>query len=175
MAGWHPPAIDVYGHFAIIIAQIAIVGPGAQVDPFADVAMPQKAVVVLVGVALDDAGFDLSANAAVRAERGAGADLGPQDVRVRADVTRTFQPCKSGDHGLAIDQHRPRGRIDDDHWIKPCRGIEQQAIAWPDHGESCRPPAREMIIRELVKVLAKHFAIELYEIPEVLHNVPAGF
>ena len=49
-------------HLAVVVAQVAVVRAGAEVDPFADVGVAEEAVVILVRVALHDARLDLAAD-----------------------------------------------------------------------------------------------------------------
>src|SRR5205823_3685876 len=97
---------------AVVVAQIAGVTAGAEVDPLADVGMPQEALVRLVAVTVDDAALDLAADAAVRPETAAAHAPG-QDVREGPDVTGPFQPAEGLHDGAAVDQHLAVARVDD--------------------------------------------------------------
>src|SRR5262245_59029560 len=91
LTGRHLPAADRHDDFAVIVAQIACLGPGPYVDPLAEVAVAEEAFVILVGKALHDAGFDLATNPATRAERRAPADLRAHDLRASANVAWTLE------------------------------------------------------------------------------------
>ena len=75
------PAADAERDRAVVGAQVADLRAGAEVDPLADVGVAQEAVVGLVGVAVQDAGLDLAADAAVRADA-AAAQFRTQNVAV---------------------------------------------------------------------------------------------
>ena len=68
-AGGDLLAAVLHLHVAVGVFQVAVAGAGAEVDPASQVAVAQKAVVLLVGVGLDDRGFDLAADLGRVAER----------------------------------------------------------------------------------------------------------
>src|SRR5947207_16021404 len=76
---------------AVVVAQVAIVRPGAQIHPFTDVAKSQKSFVILVAITVQDARLDLATDSAVRSDRGAAANLGAHNLRVRPDVARALE------------------------------------------------------------------------------------
>src|SRR6185295_8279989 len=100
------------------VAQVAVLRSGPQIDPLADVTVAQKAVVILVAVAMNDARLDLTPDPAVGTERGAGTELGAEHVRLRPDITRALQPGEGPNHGFAIDHHGAFRRVGDDQRIK---------------------------------------------------------
>src|SRR5262249_61897934 len=73
--------VDRHPDSAVVAPQVAGAGPGRQVPPLPDVAVPEDPSVILVRVPLHDAALELAADAALRAEGGAGADLRPEQVR----------------------------------------------------------------------------------------------
>ena len=81
--------------------EVAAVHAGSKIHPFADVAVAEKPVVIFVTVAMNDARFDLAADPAMGAERGAGADLRAEPLAVGAD--QAFQPGKGTDDCSFID------------------------------------------------------------------------
>src|SRR5205085_683713 len=93
---------DIDPDVVVIIAKVARLRAGGEVDPFADVAMAQEAVVILVGEALHDARLDFTADAAFRADRRPAADLGAEHLRAGTDVARPFQPAEGMHDGAAI-------------------------------------------------------------------------
>ena len=99
---------------AVVGAQVADLRAGAEVDPFADVGVAEEAVVRLVGVAVQDAGLDLAADAALRPDA-AAAQFRTHDVAVGADVARPLQPAERLHHGVAVDQHRPFRGVEHHH------------------------------------------------------------
>src|SRR3954471_7761428 len=102
----HPPAADDHFDVAVIVAQIARVRPGAEIDPFAEVAMSEETFVVLVAESVDDAGFHFAANAALRAEGDAAANPRPHDLRLGADDAGALDATERGDHGALLDDDR---------------------------------------------------------------------
>src|SRR5207249_4542832 len=102
----HHPAARRDRHLTVVVAQVAALAAGAEVDPAADVTVPQKPVVVFVAVAVNDAALDLAADAAARAERGAAAQLRSQHVGARPDVARALQPAERLHDRPGRDRHR---------------------------------------------------------------------
>src|SRR5207245_5748567 len=111
--GRHEAPGDGDGDFAVVMAQVAIVRAGAEVDPFADVTVPQEAIVILVHVAVKDRRLDLASHAAVRPNGRTGADPGAQDLRARADIARPLQPTEGRHHRLPVDNNRAPQRVGD--------------------------------------------------------------
>src|SRR5260370_25464286 len=89
LPGVDQPAIDHDADFPVIVAEVAVVGAGPEVDPFTDIGVAQEPIVVLVAVTLHNAGLDLAAYPAVRSQRRAGPDFCSQHVGARANQTRS--------------------------------------------------------------------------------------
>src|SRR5205085_9837930 len=89
----HAAAGDGHRHIAIVVAQVAVAGAGAEVHPLPEVGVTKEPVVVLVRVPLKDTCLDLAADAAVRPEGCAATDFRAKDLRVRSDAARPFQTC----------------------------------------------------------------------------------
>src|SRR5262249_8162567 len=84
---------------SVVVPQVAELRAGAEVDPLAAITMADEAVVILVDIALENAGLALAADTAFRPN--AAASHGPAaDMRSRADVARAFQPAERLDHRL---------------------------------------------------------------------------
>src|SRR5262249_6418556 len=173
-AGRHRLAVQRHAHLAVVVAQVAVLRAGAEVDPLADVAVAEEAVVVLVDGPLQHAGLDLAADAAVRAEGGLRAHLGPQDVGVRADVAGAFQPAEGGDDRLVVDDHRAAPRVGHHHRIDVRRRVEQQLVGRADHGEARRPPGDRVPGRPLAEVVPQLLAVVLYHLPQMPQQPAAG-
>src|SRR5262249_13857757 len=105
-ASRHLPATDRHDDFAVIVPQVAGLCSGPDVHPLAHVAMSEKAVVIFVGKALENARLDLAADAATRAERGAAADFRAHDLSAGADVAWTVEAGERGRVGGGIDPPR---------------------------------------------------------------------
>ena len=58
-AGVDFAAVDEYANRAVGVFEVGIDGVGGEVDPLANVAVAEEAVVLFVGVAVDDGVFDL--------------------------------------------------------------------------------------------------------------------
>src|SRR5437667_11664219 len=91
--------------------------------------MPQKTVVVLVDVALQDRRLHLAPDAAMRANRCA-AYLGRENLGMRADVARPFQAGEGLDDGMLGDDDRAVRRVDDDVRLERGRRVHAQPLAW---------------------------------------------
>src|SRR5262249_43524132 len=152
---------------AVIVAQVAVARAGAEVDPLADVAVSQKAVVILVAVALENAAFDLAADAARRPQRGAGTDLGPVHLRVRPDVARPFQAAEGVDHGLAIDHDRSPRRVGQRVRLDAGRRVHQQGLRRTHHRQTVRAPRWGARRPGVPEILTKLLAVVLDQLPEV--------
>ena len=74
----------------------------AEIDPRADVAVSEKAVVVLVDVAVQNRCFDFAPHAADRADRRPVANVGAKQLRFAADVARAFEPGERANDRTAL-------------------------------------------------------------------------
>src|SRR5262249_36842992 len=97
----------------IVVAQIARLRAGAEVDPLADIGMSEEPVVALVAITLEEALLDLAPDPALRPDT-AAANPCCEHLRVRADVAWAFQSRERLHHRTAVDQHRTSGRIHQD-------------------------------------------------------------
>src|SRR5438309_956665 len=75
---------------AVVIAQIARLRARGQIDPFTQIRMAQEAIVVFVGVTLDDARLEFPTDAALGPYR-AATELSAHDPAFLADITGPFQ------------------------------------------------------------------------------------
>src|SRR5438105_4665207 len=97
----HAQAAHGHQYLGVVMPQIAGLRSGPDIDPLAQVAMAQEALVILVREAMNDARFDLPANPAERADRRAAPHLRSQHLRARADVAGPFQPGERAQDGVA--------------------------------------------------------------------------
>src|SRR5262249_10266032 len=156
----------------IIVAQVTIRTAGTEVHPLAHVAMTEKTVVVLIAVALHNAGFDFSADAALRTDCRARADFAAQDVRARSDRTRSLQPREGGDHSVPANTHRPRARVGHHHRLHPGRAIDVQLFLRTEDAQRAGLLDRTGAALGLV-IERDLFAILLDKFPQVVHEKTA--
>src|SRR5262249_57944929 len=97
--------------------RVARVRAGAGVPPLADIAMAQVPFVGLVAVAEQDARGPLTADATVRADGRAAANIRGKDLRPPADVARAFEARERGHHGIVVDHDRAAGGVGHDEGI----------------------------------------------------------
>ena len=144
---------------------------GAQVHPLAGVTVTEETLVVLVAVALHDAGLDLAADATMRPEGGAGTDLGTQDMAVRPDMTGAFQPGERRYGGTAVNDDRPARRVRHHHRLEVSRRRQPQPFARPDHRHPrLHVSARDGVVLEVTDDLRP---IEIDKIPEMANHAAA--
>jgi hypothetical protein len=103
---------------AIGVFQVAISCHRPDVDPLAQVGVAQEAIVVLVAIALDDAGLDLAADPADRPDRRLGQDARPRDNRPRADRRRPLDKRERLDM-RRVDHHRPVACVQHQRAVEP--------------------------------------------------------
>src|SRR5262245_22989566 len=77
--------------FSVIVAEVARLGSGPEIDPFAEIAVAEKAIVILVGVPLNDARFHFAADPAIWTDGCAGTKLRPEEMSPRANHAGPFQ------------------------------------------------------------------------------------
>src|SRR5262249_41836292 len=82
---------------SVIAAQVGGLDTGSEVHPFTDITVADEAIVILVGVAKHEAALDLAADAAMRADAGAGAYPRSEDDRSRSNAARAFEPGEGMD------------------------------------------------------------------------------
>ena len=117
------------------IAQVAVGGDGAEVDPRADVGVAQEPLVVLVGVAVHDAGFDLAADAAVGPDRHAAAKVSAKQVGIASDVAGSLNSGEGLDPDTGLDGDGAASSVEDGAGIYPCFLVDQQPLRGPNEGE----------------------------------------
>ena len=106
LAGFDPYTVDVNANGAIRVFQVAGDRSGAEIDPFADEAVPNKPIGLLVAIALKDRGLDFAAHLADRADGDATAqDRTRADDAARADVGRAHDGVGL-DFGGGVDVNR---------------------------------------------------------------------
>ena len=69
-AGIHRMSVDIYRDRPVIVFQIRIIGVRTQIHPFGKVGVTQKTVMLFVGIAVNDATFNLAANLAYGSDAG---------------------------------------------------------------------------------------------------------
>jgi len=91
---------------AIGVFQIAGGRAGAQVHPFAHVAVAEEPIVRLIGIADDDRVGNLAAHLAHRADAGPGADQRlRQHLCLRADVARALNDAVGAEPRAIVQEH----------------------------------------------------------------------
>ena len=127
-------AAQRHGDLAVVVAQVAIGGDRAEVDPLADVGVAEEPVVVLVGGPVDDAGLDLAADAAAGPERHAAAGVGAEQLGVAADGAGALDAGERQHDDAGGDGDRPAGGIEDGVGVDPRRVVEGEPVGGADDG-----------------------------------------
>ena len=121
-------AVEDHRDAGVVVLQVAVGRQRAEVDPLAHVGVAQEAVVVLVGVAVDDRLLDLAAHAAHRADRVALAALRAQQDRLLADVARPFDAGEGMDLDAFVEIDRPVLGVDHDHRMDHRAGADVDVL-----------------------------------------------
>src|SRR5262249_36296313 len=127
--GGNSLAADAHLDGAVVVAQIADLSSGGEIDPFAEVGMPEKAVVILVAEALQDSLLDFAADPAARPEAGA-ADLAADNPALRTDIAGPLDARKGLHDGAAIEHDGTAARVDHHHRLAGGAVRRGQSLRW---------------------------------------------
>src|SRR5579872_283815 len=107
------PALNLDSNRPVGVLEIAGGREGSDVHPFAEVAVPGEAVVILVREALKDGALDFPAHPAEGAYGGVLPYAPGHDPAVRTDVSWSLNEGERLDAGFNVDHDRPVSRVDD--------------------------------------------------------------
>ena len=144
LAGRNRVALKRNVHLAVVVAQVAVGRDRPQVDPLADVGVPQEPFVILVGIAR--ARSTASTSPPIR-------QLGPIVTQPRRLARKS---CVSApiEHGPSIrvngwtqtfgpERDRPVGRVEDRVRIDPRGLVDPEPIDGPDQGQRRQVPVAD--------------------------------
>src|SRR5262249_44392119 len=140
------------------VLQVAVAGPRTEVDPAADVAVPQEAMMLFVGKWFDDRGFDLAADFGVVPQRDAVFDRRMfVDAGVGADVNGSAQEAKRADRGVVIDNNWAIFSIGHQmlakgHILGDKQAVANFAVARFDPVFKILAAARQMVLQYIVGI-----------------------
>jgi hypothetical protein len=101
-------------------------------DPGADVTVPEIPVVGFGNKTLHDGGLDLAPDEARRANRRSWSDACSVDDGSWADVTGAIESAEGAHLGATIDHDRASGGIGDDHRLDSGRRVDTQTTCGTD-------------------------------------------
>src|SRR5262249_45901139 len=161
--GGNSLAADAHLDGAVVVAQIADLSSGGEIDPFAEVGMPEKAVVILVAEALQDSLLDFAADPAARPEAGA-ADLAADNPALPTDQAGPLDARKGLHDGAAIEHDGTAARVDHDHRLDGGAVGEEQSLRWTNDVHVFRA-SRPGSLLEPCRVRAQGGTVVLDEVP----------
>ena len=128
-AGIYLVAVVFHAHRAVGVFQVAVRGAGPQIDPTAQVAVAEKAVVLFVGQRFDDRGLDFAADFAGVPESDEIFERRVFDhPAMGADVDRSAEIAEGPDSSVLFQHNRPVGGIGDAVLSQPGPGCGEQAV-----------------------------------------------
>lgn len=111
-SGWDALATVVHLDLSISILEVAVAGTSSEIDPTAEIAVTEKAVMLLVRKRLDNRTFDFASNLGRVTDRNVILNRCMLvDSCPGTEVKRTTQETEGTNGGIVFDQNRSRLRI----------------------------------------------------------------
>ena len=173
LAGRHRIALKRNVHLAVIVAQVAVGGDRPQVDPLADVGVPEEALVVLVGEPLHDRGLDLAADPAIRSDRDGAADVGAEELGLGTDVAGPLDPGERLDPDIGADHDGPVRRVEDRVGIDPCGLVDPEQVGRAHQGQRRQLAVGHSVLASVPKIALDVRAVAGDEVPGPIHPLAA--
>ena len=127
--------------------------------------MPQEALVILVGEAMDDCRLNLAADPAIRANRHRTPDVGPEKLGFRPDVTGTFHASEWLDPHVGSNNDRSVRCIEHGVGVDACGLMHAKQVGGPHKGQGCKLPIAHSTFPCVLKIALDVGSIAGHQIP----------